>query len=746
MAFVYASFYLVQQHRPFTAANLQAVSDLVLDVLTAGAILAVGAGVGRRVCRWLQVPFTHPAEQIVLGTGVGLGALSMAVLGMGLLGWLQRWAMVLLLGGLALLVAPDLVAIVSAIREMLAGSHSDQSPPGPGESETAARGLPNPRSRSDHPDRTKPGLLGLYIGATFLLALPLALAPPADWDGLFYHLTLPRLYIESGRIAPLTDMPHQFFPSLMEMLYLAATLLRGDVAAKLLHYGYMLLLAGLLYLMARRHVGRDHGWPAVALYTAIPMVAVLGGWAYNDLALAFYQVAALYALLYWLRRDDLCESHDAQRGGPNPRLTAEWQPAVEPVGHRHDPGRAKASPPSLSWVVLAALCCGLAMGVKYTSLICPLVMVGLIVWHIAHARTSQTRGAELRALVLFGGVTLLVAAPWYARNLAFTGNPVYPFAYRLFDGAAWDAWRAAWYARAGSGLGVDPIAWFRLPWTLSLGLRDMNFYDGRMGPLFLLALPFLIAWSLRLYGRPGPRPQAVGMLMVYALAQYVVWTIGVVASQSLFQSRLLLPAFVALCVPCAYVYDELRTLDTTILSLRRLVGLSVALVLAANLCYQFLDTLRVRPLPVLVGEESREAYLARNLGAHYGAMELINERVPAEGRVLFLWEPRSYYCRRPAQPDAILDRWAWLLVRHKADLAAIAAELEQEGYTHLLLHRAGAEFVRREQDGAIPPAPLPRDGVHGDGDFAALDAFLQIYGRELGRVGEAYELYRLSRP
>jgi hypothetical protein len=272
----------------------------------------------------------------------------------------------------------------------------------------------------------------------------------------------------------------------------------------------------------------------------------------------------------------------------------------------------------------------------------------------------------------------------------------------------------------------------------------MNFYDGRMGPLFLLALPFLIAWSLRLYGRPGPRPPAVGVLIVFALAQYVVWTIGVIGSQSLLQSRLLLPAFVALCVPSAYVYDELRTLDTAALSLRRLIGMSVALVLAANLCYQFLDTLRASPLPVLVGEESREGYLERNLGAHHAAMELVNERVPEEGRVLFLWEPRSYYCRRPAQPDAILERWAWLLVRHKADLEAIAAELAEEGYTHALLHRAGAEFVRREQAGASPS--LPWGGQHGATDFAALDTFLATYGQEQGRVGEAYELYGLSPP
>jgi hypothetical protein len=207
---------------------------------------------------------------------------------------------------------------------------------------------------------------------------------------------------------------------------------------------------------------------------------------------------------------------------------------------------------------------------------------------------------------------------------------------------------------------------------------------------------------------------------------------GVVASRSLFQSRLLLPALVALCGPLVYVYHEMSAFDTHAFSLRRLFGMSVVLVLAANLVYQGLNTHSLRPLSVLVGSETRQGYLARNLQAHYAAIELTNEVVPQEGRVLFLWEPRSYYCRVPAQPDAILDRWAWLLHRHAGNLAAIAGELQQEGYTHVLYHRAGAEFVRRAS-----LDPLQEE------DWAALDAFLKRYLEKEGGAGEAYVLYRI---
>jgi 4-amino-4-deoxy-L-arabinose transferase-like glycosyltransferase len=429
----------------------------------------------------------------------------------------------------------------------------------------------------------------------------------------------------------------------------------------------------------------------VALYAGIPMVAVLGGWAYTDLALVFYQMAALYALLRWLQQ---------------------------------------ARP---SWIALAGVFCGLALGSKYTAFLCPLYL--LLALLLQWARRRHSGRETLSAIGLLCGTTALVAAPWVLRNLAWTGNPVYPFAYRWLGATptmAWDSWRAAWYTRPGSGLGRDAWAWFLLPWTLTLGIRDMNFYDGRLGPLFLLALPFLVAWGLRIFGKRGPRPPALSVLIGFGLIQYVAWTIGVVNSRPLFQTRLLLSALVALCGPIVYVYHELRTLDRPRFSLHRLIGLSVALVLALNLCDQFLYTLAQRPLPMLVGLESQDDYLARNLGTHYQAMQVLDEHLAETDRALFLWEPRSYYCRVAAEPDAILDRWPWLVSRHNADLNAIDDELRSQGYTHILYHRAGADLVRRAK---LDP--------WSQADWAALDRFLDRYLVEQAQIGQAYVLYAL---
>jgi hypothetical protein len=682
LAFVYASFYLVQQQRPFDAeriqyartvlqtfwlsgrgpvegANVGAIGSTLLDLMVGGAIWLIGAALGRRLCRWLGVQFGDAGEGLVLSSGVGLGALSLSVLGLGLLGWLRSPMMALLLAGAAVLLLPDLVAVGRA-----------------------ATGL-RPKDRPN-------GLASFYLATVLLMVVLVALTPPIDWDGLFYHLTMPQRYLEQGRIAPVTDVPQQHFPGLMEMLYLLAMALKGDVTAKLLHLAYGLGLGGMVYLLARRHVGPAYGWRAVLLYAGTPMVAILGGWAYNDLALAFYQIAALYALFNWIET------------------------------------------PRRAWLALSGILCGFALGLKYTAFVCPLALSLLLAWHLLRTRAPSREW--LYSGGLLAGSTVVTAAPWYLRNWALTGNPVYPFAYSFFDGAGWDAWRAAWYARAGSGLGWDLWELVKLPWTLTLGLRDMNFYDGRVGPLFLLALPFGLAWVLGLYGRPRCRPRAVSYLLFFAAAQYAAWMLGVVTSGALFQSRLLLPACVALCAPMAYLFEELRVLDMPSFSLQRMIGMSVVLVLAANLCYQALDLIRIYPLGVLSGAETRQAFLGRNLGAYYAAMQLVNEQVSEDGRALFLWEPRSYYCERPAQPDPILERWAWLRHLHGGDLDAIERTLRDEGYTHVLLYRSGLEFMRRARFDPL-----------GDSEASSLDAFLSAYLEEEATVGEAYVLYRIGR-
>ena len=653
----YAIFYLVQ--KPFDQNFATATSDAVLNALFSLVIVLLGATLGRRLSRLLSISFDSPGEELLLVTGLGLGVLSFLVLILGLVGLLYKWVFYGLSAVLFLVLFSDAAAVCrtawtcrSAIR-----------PPRP---------------------------LVIYLAITLGLAFLVALTPPVDWDGLFYHLTGPRLYIAHHRLVLGIDIPHLNFPSLMEMLYLYGMLLKGDVAARLVHFWYALLLTGLVYLLARRHLYPQATWPSVALFASMPMIPVLASWAYNDIALAFYQLAAVYTLGNWF----------ADR-------------------HRQ-------------WLMLSATMCGLAMGLKYTSFVCPLTLVVLIVWRQA-IRERARAGIVFGSLLLFSAAALLIASPWYVKNFFFTGNPFYPFAYEVFGGRFWDEFRAAWYARAGTGIGLNPLKLLALPGTLTLGLRDMNYYDGRMGPLFLALLPLLVVYGMYRPRRGDvPRPAAVGYLLTFALAQYLVWTWGVIVSRSLFQSRLLLPCFVALAPALAVALDALRAFDRPAFSLRRFAWMTIVIVLVLNVVYQGLDFLRIDPLPYLAGRESRDEFLTRNLGQHYAAMQYINENLPSEAKILFLWEPRSYYCQRQVQPDAILETWKHLLYKY-GSVGAIARHLADEGYTHVLLHQKGLEFVIE-----AGMDPITEEDVRLWENLAS--NYLTVVHRE----GEGYVLYALD--
>jgi hypothetical protein len=393
------------------------------------------------------------------------------------------------------------------------------------------------------------------------------------------------------------------------------------------------------------------------------------------------------------------------------------------------------------------------------------VVIGLfLIWYQVAGRRSQRSNSQtsapqalsflpftihhLKSLFYFALPALLVALPWYLKNFFFTGNPVYPFLSGLFDGLFWDQFRADWYAQAGTGIGFDPKTLVALPVLAMLGVRDVNYFDGRTGPLFLAFLPLILIYGLFRYRAHTPavsqavevspntptleRPPAFNILLIFALAQFLFWTLGVVWSRSLWQSRLLLPCLVALSPAIGWLWQDLAHLDRPQFSIRRFVNLLIGLALALNLVELSLGFVQINPLPYLTGGETRAEYLTRRLGAYYATLEQMNQTLPAQAVVLFLWEPRSYFCQMECRPDSILDQLAHdQYVYGSAE--KIVAAWKKTGVTHVLLHRQGLEFVKSEGTEALDQAALDQ--------LAVLEA---RYFEPVFDVVGAYQLYRLK--
>ncbi|MGQ9890067.1 MAG: glycosyltransferase family 39 protein, partial [Aggregatilineales bacterium] len=268
-------------HKPAGFEMAFTLGGALLDLLAAGAIIAVGGGLGRRaLARLLPPGLLSNGEGLALEAAAGLGLLSAAALALGLAGLYTPaalWALLLLAA--AALGWPGLRGWLAAARAL---------------------------ARSRWPAGAWPRFLAAFTLAALALALLHALAPPVAWDALMYHLDGPRSYLAAGRIVARPDNPYLGFPQSVETLYgLGMALFGRDTAAAPLHFGLGLLALISLGGLARRHGGEAAGWLAPALIMSAYSSWLLFGWPYVDLGVLLYSAAALTAFANWrAARDD----------------------------------------------------------------------------------------------------------------------------------------------------------------------------------------------------------------------------------------------------------------------------------------------------------------------------------------------------------------------------------------------------------------------------------------------------------
>jgi uncharacterized membrane protein len=239
--------------------------------------------------------------------------------------------------------------------------------------QTARSAVPQPRGRFEW-------LLAAVTLGCLALAWLWALAPPYAFDALVYHLRQVTLYLTERSIFVPVDSAYAGFPGLWQMLYAFTLGLGGESASQLLHLTCLPLTVLVAAAAGRRLWRIDLTWAVAGLLTAVPTLVLVAAWPYVDVALIFYTSLLCYALVAW-----------------------------------HQEGATR-------WLVLAGLTCGIAMEIKYTALWYPLAAVALILL------SARRRGVRATAwhLALFAGITVVVAAPWYGRNLAADGQSDLP--------------------------------------------------------------------------------------------------------------------------------------------------------------------------------------------------------------------------------------------------------------------------------------------------------------------------------
>ena len=497
------------------------------------------------------------------------------------------------------------------------------------------------RRSSDRARKEPPGLSpGTWLAGAGLagLLLPLALlaaSPTVSWDASAYHLTLPRLYLEHGGFRPVEFNVYSNWPLGTEMLFLLALALLGPGLAKLLHFGFGLLVLWTLALGLREldpgeaTPGRTaRGWLAAAFFLANGVVLFEMRVAYVDLALAFYFLAAFLFLLRYQR----------------------------------DPTTGRSA------LFAAGLACGLLASTKVSGIAAVAILAVLLL--------GSLRKSPRDLAFYFALPTLLLWLPWPARSTFLTGNPFYPLLYGWFGGPDWNLRLSeqltTW--QQGIGMGREPLDYLLLPLrVILLGDRGYDNFDGHLSVAWLLLLPL----ALLFHRRPGIKPA----LMVSGL-YFVYWSL------TAQQMRFLVPILPLLSMAAAIAAGAL--LDRLESARDRRVG--AALAVAAALFFVAFSQSSV----FAAGYRSLGRYLVEEppLGGQPPEIFQRMDELPPDARVLFLSTNQGYFSPREYLADSFFEAsqiTAWLA---DAPLETMGDRLAERDITHVLVDRQprGAEY------------------------------------------------------
>jgi hypothetical protein len=266
-----------------------------------------------------------------------------------------------------------------------------------------------------------------------------------------------------------------------------------------------------------------------------------------------------------------------------------------------------------------------------------------------------------------------------------------------------------------------------LPWQITVwGIDGTSGFGWSIGPLLLGLSPLaLINW--RKYGQLQQRIISIGTTIL--LATLFIWAIASQFIYNLTESRYYFPNFMAWALLCAAGYFTIAKITVRGVRLQNLSAAFILLAVGFN-TFETLKTVSItNPLPAVIGVESSETYTEHNLGAYEIAMQAI-KALPEKSHILMLWETRGFECLPKCDSDEIIDRWRYDWLVHGQSSKIIQA-WKTQGYTHVLLNRAGINFIM-END---PNGPSPESWHELQITLASLPL--------VKNIGGIYEIYAL---
>jgi hypothetical protein len=467
----------------------------------------------------------------------------------------------------------------------------------------------------------------ITLAICILLCLMLVLTPEIGKDALIYHIGVPKMFLAHHGIYFISGNIFASYPFFGEMFYIWGLSLWGEILPKGIHFAMAVFILFGMWKFGKRYVHENNfEFLPLLIFFTIPSVFINAHVANCDLILAFYTFMALYAFINWFNTKQNL------------------------------------------WLILFAIFCGIAMSVKYGALSFPFIGILGVLWACRKSGIPTRRTVRLLSLyILF---TFVAGAPFYLKNWIVTGNPLYPFFYQMFGGKGWSVEQAGYYDVfiRNLGMGRNLLDYILLPWNLSFRSQlDSPFFDGLMGPIFILVLPFVI--SMRKISIE------IKILLAYCLLAFLFW------ASSAQQMRYLIPLFPFLAIGASLTFSYYRNNKIIFTLLSIFIGWG----LAFNGYHIIHDFRKIRPFGVLTGHEDKNAFLTRIIPS-YAMLRYVNTELPENSYVFTIYMKNlAYLFNRPFYSDAMFESHTIETILNYAKTPEdVRIALKRKGFTHIL--------------------------------------------------------------
>jgi hypothetical protein len=603
---------------------------LVLDhlyyVALVATLLAVCLVTGLLILRRLGLAEAPPLDRLVFGIGLGSGAIATLYLFLGAVGLLYP----LVLAGTLVACAWVSVREVRGLPDLARGILREL-----GEGD-GSRGL---------------GVAAIIASAVAIfLLLALSVTPQVDWDSLLLHVRVPSQFLVEHRIHVPPDNLPSGFASLVHMLYVPLLAAGSTSGPAVLSAAFGVAVALTVFAVARHAFDEDVARLSVIGVWGCGIVLMVAVTPRIDVTLTYFVLLTHYALIR----------------------------ALPPKGATSETGAPKAA-----YFWLAAVLAGFMVSVKYQGFVYALALAPLVL--VASRSRSQDVRARVGAVVAFGATAALVAAPWIAKNLILFKAPFAP----MFTGPVVPPWIEALYGSRDFPI-EGPAAFSGVVWQLiePFNLRDFFLAPQRLTveveALFYYATPLLLALPLALiFLRNRLAAWLAGPALAFALVLLVY--------SPRTNLRYLIPSTVVLTVvSAAGGVETVRKLFADRRSRRLATGLFLAPLsfLPSAVVLFFWMTASLAPAHLVGAASRREFAEARPFDAALPVIWAdVTARLPSDGRLLLLFEPRGQPFGHSVLQDSQMNNWP-LIALAPVDIGC----LEGSGITHVLLYVSPLEF------------------------------------------------------